>query len=447
MHSDGDFPYIGRYGNKTTRKNADFTSRDLFSKYQYEFGQPEYQKTMELSYKYYTSDRGSPGDIQVPYYHARSVDTNQELNYLFTGKVINLTNNFRLQGYAHSNYSTYNNVEGLVPVHSKFDNRAYGTEGQMRTVLGKKQVFTYGLGTRYDELVANDFPANKIRTTNHVFLLSETNLPLSEWDPLQSIYIVPSLRYDAPSDFGGRVSPKIGTVLNIGKDWKTSLKFNIGDSYRAPTFNDLYWPEDAWTVGNPDLKPESGTDWDAGVRFQFPVLSGLYLESTYFQNKMKNLIVWESGQKWRPENVEKSKTSGIESSISFTPVSKLLTISANHTYLRAINQSTDRTVKGNYLAYQPRNTVNATLELNYWITTFQYTYNFTSRRYTNAANTIWLDPYMLSSVILAFKPHYKQFGFNLSFQIKNLLNEEYQVIKEHPVPGREFRFTLGVDMK
>ena len=32
--------------------------------------------------------------------------------------------------------------------------------------------------------------------------------------------------------------------------------------------NELYWPPDAFALGNPDLKPERATNWDIGVHLR-----------------------------------------------------------------------------------------------------------------------------------------------------------------------------------
>jgi len=445
MASDGNFTYTDLYGNEAERQNSDFTSHDLFAKYRLEFGDPHYQRATELSYKYFTSERGSPGGIDVPYYEARSEETNQQVNYLLTGKVFNLVNDFRLQGYYHSSISTYDNEEGIVDVHSYFDNRAGGTEIQMHSVLSERQVLTYGVGGRYDWLNARDFPEIKTRNAYHLFLLSESNLEFKDGSFLKSIYIVPSLRYDGTSDFGDRLSPKTGAVLNFGELWQTTLKFNVGTNYRAPTFNDLYWPEDARTKGNPDLKPESGIDGDIGLRLQYPILNGFYLESTYFANSMEDLIIWqETAGLWKPENIQKSKTQGVETNISFSPFRKLITLIGNYTFLHAINQSDRRTLKGKFLIYRPRHTVNISLQINLGIATARYQFHYTSYRYVNPANTVWLDPCTKSDLVLAVKPQPGEIGMNVSFQIRNVFNEEYQVIKHHPTPGREYRLNLGV---
>jgi outer membrane cobalamin receptor len=63
---------------------------------------------------------------------------------------------------------------------------------------------------------------------------------------LTYISLIPALRFDSFSDFRNHLSPKIGSVVNVGREWQTSVKVNAGLNYRAPNFNELYWPEDPW---------------------------------------------------------------------------------------------------------------------------------------------------------------------------------------------------------
>src|SRR6266571_2399907 len=65
----------------------------------------------------------------------------------------------------------------------------------------------------------------------------------------------------------------------------TRIRGSAGTGFRAPTFNDLFFPD----FGNPDLQPERSMSWDAGVDqklWQGRIRLGL----TYFHNDFTNLI-------------------------------------------------------------------------------------------------------------------------------------------------------------
>jgi iron complex outermembrane receptor protein len=85
------------------------------------------------------------------------------------------------------------------------------------------------------------------------------------------------------------LSPKVSLVYNPYT--KTTLRASLGRSFRSPTVYEMYR---TWTSynkvyqGNPNLKPETITSWDAGIELR-PWL-GFKLGAVYFENIMKDLI-------------------------------------------------------------------------------------------------------------------------------------------------------------
>ncbi len=226
---------------------------------------------------------------------------------------------------------------------------------------------------------------------------------------------------------------------------------NAGLSYRAPTFNDLYWPEDAWTRGNPDLQPENGMDRDMGIRLQYPILNGLYVESTYYENYLSDLIIWqETAGLWMPENVQNARIRGLENSVKFSPLKEHITVQANYTWMDARNKSKKAPAENDkILVYRPKHTANFSFTARIDPFYFIYSYQFVSRRYTDATN-LWdnsLDPYVLSDISCGYTLPVKSVVLTLNGQLKNLFNKEYRVIKNMPVPGREWRVSITVEKK
>jgi len=444
LESKGDFKYIDPYGNEQTRKNAGINSEDVYLKFNMPIGDSLFNRQLDITYKYYSSERGAPGTVEDLYKYAKNWDKANQYNLTFTGKVFNLFNDFRLQIYRHDSWNRYFNNEVAVYTDSRFTVSMDGAEAQMKTILIPQASLTYGLGLRSDKMDNLQLETSHNRLSWYGFIVNESNFNLSR-GLVRSIFLVPSLRFDQTSNYGNKFSPKLGTVFNFGKYWQTSLKFNIGTSYRAPTFNDLYWPADAWTQGNPNLKPESGWDYDCGLRFQFPILNGLYWESTYFQNQMKGLIIWkEKNGIWSPENVNKAMIRGIENSLSFKPFKKFLEISGNYTFLDARNKTNERTVFNKRLVYRPKNTANVNLNCSLSVFTLSYQFSYTGLRYTTNDNTDYLPSYKTSDITLNYKPKTDSADLLLSLQIKNIFDERYEIVKNMPIPGRELRLALKI---
>ena len=47
----------------------------------------------------------------------------------------------------------------------------------------------------------------------------------------------------------------------------TSYSIHYTKLYEAPSFNDLYWPDDGFTVGNAALKAERGWSAELGAEY------------------------------------------------------------------------------------------------------------------------------------------------------------------------------------
>jgi outer membrane receptor for ferrienterochelin and colicins len=97
LSSDGNFTWINEEGMEEERKNNDIVSDDVFARMNWLVGDSLSQKDLDLSYKFYTSERGSPGTTELPYYSSRLWNTNQQFNASLSGKVFNFKNNLKLR--------------------------------------------------------------------------------------------------------------------------------------------------------------------------------------------------------------------------------------------------------------------------------------------------------------------------------------------------------------
>ena len=100
---------------------------------------------------------------------------------------------------------------------------------------------------------------------------------------------VAGFRVDGNQDFGREVSASwsLGYVQDWGSDgrWTTHVKGGYAEGFKAPTFNQLFFPG----FGNPDLDPEISSEYDGGASQHLGV-PWLSVEGTYFTRRTKNLI-------------------------------------------------------------------------------------------------------------------------------------------------------------
>lgn len=111
------------------------------------------------------------------------------------------------------------------------------------------------------------------------------------------------------------------------------LHASVGTGFKAPTLYQLYS-----SIGNADLQPEESIGYDAGIR-KFWLDDRLQLAFTGFYNRYENLIDYDFGAGGYI-NINEATTYGLESELRFD-VTPQWTLTANHTYLRAVDDETD----------------------------------------------------------------------------------------------------------
>jgi vitamin B12 transporter len=119
-----------------------------------------------------------------------------------------------------------------------------------------------------------------------------------------------NLRHDRNSQFGSRNTETFGYGYQIHPAWRLAASY--GTAFKAPTFNDLYFPNTPFVgVGNPGLQPEFARNREIAVHFR---QSGQRASLTYFHNNIENLIQWEetSPGSWfyTPMNVGEARIKG-----------------------------------------------------------------------------------------------------------------------------------------
>jgi len=118
-------------------------------------------------------------------------------------------------------------------------------------------------------------------------------------------------RHDDNSQFGGRDTGSFGYSYRISGPLR--IRAGAGTAFKAPTFNDLYFPDFApFFFSNPNLRPERSRSREAGVDYR----SGeRQLGVTVFQNDITDLItVFTDPATFvsNTQNLARVRTEGVE---------------------------------------------------------------------------------------------------------------------------------------
>jgi vitamin B12 transporter len=99
-----------------------------------------------------------------------------------------------------------------------------------------------------------------------------------------------SARSDRNSQFGTHGTGRVGIGYALSRALRLSAA--AGTAFRAPTFNDLYFPSQFGFSGNPSLKPERSRGLDAALRYQG---GSTTLGLSAFYNRIVDLIAVDPG--------------------------------------------------------------------------------------------------------------------------------------------------------
>jgi vitamin B12 transporter len=155
----------------------------------------------------------------------------------------------------------------------------------------------------------------------------------------ERLFITGGFRIEDNSVFGTTTTER-GSLAFLIKETGTRLRGSAGTGFRAPTFNDLFFPG----FGNPDLQPEESLSYDLGVDQKF-WKNRIRLGLTYFQTEFENLITCctplPTAPFGGPFNVGRARSAGIEFTAEMDVLPNLVA-SLNYTYTDTENLATDR---------------------------------------------------------------------------------------------------------
>ena len=261
--------------------------------------------------------------------------------------------------------------------------------------------------------------------------------------------------------FGDRWAPVIPAFFFDGllsEKGGLMFKASVSRNYRFPSLNDMYF----LPGGNPDLKSESGFDYDAGLSFSVGELGRYKIDGgvTWFDSYIDNWILWLPTTKgfFTPRNVKKVHSYGVEAKLNSTlRISKgwQLDINGSYSWTPSINRgdkisSADQSI-GKQLPYVPRHSASVTGRLSWNRWSFLYKWNFYSERYTMSSNDVnlsgTLPPYYMNNIALEKMLVFSPADLSLRLAVNNLFNEEYISVLSRPMPGINFEFYISITPK
>lgn len=236
-------------------------------------------------------------------------------------------------------------------------------------------------------------------------------------------------RSDDNEQFGRHNTWQTGAGWRFAEDYRLSARYGTG--FRAPTFNDLYYPGS----GNSKLKPEESKSSELMLDGQ---TAGVEWRLTGYRNDFEQMIQWapDSQGMWTPQNVGKARIEGVELEGEFDTGWLSHRVSAE--YKDPKDRITDK-----QLQLISRKGAKWVTEAQWQQFDGSLSWIYQGERYGNAANTTELGGYSVWNLAVGYKvtPALKVSG-----KINNLLDKEYQTAVGYPADERAYYITMDYSL-
>ncbi len=269
-------------------------------------------------------------------------------------------------------------------------------------------------------------------------LSSHAGFGLIQFNVFDRFFATAGVRHDYYNVFGDATTYRV-TGGYLIKETNTKIRSSYATGFRAPTVNELFWPD----FGNPDVQPEHSQSFDVGVD-QTLFADRVTISGGYFWNRYRDLIqtiqsaaicgAGSFGANYCPVNVASAKTQGWESMVNIVMVQeqpwvKRLELKGQYTLTLTRDLMTSGRLRrwpvnqaSLSLYYQPMDSVHTILD-----------FRFVGEQYNGAGDTQPVGSFDVVNLAV-------NYDFSDQFQayvrVDNLFDEEYEEILYYGTPGR-----------
>ncbi|MCE1195325.1 TonB-dependent receptor [bacterium] len=413
------YAYYDASGTRRIRSNAGLLQGGAGLSWKGQAGEGSLSASANLSAR----SLGVPGPLDMPTPEALQRDLDASFasryatDYFFSDSV----------GFDTSAYARFGVLEYRKEGGSEADlHRAAraGSDAKWSLLFGEASAANLGLSARYDRLDSTVVKGSSGGAPERLSLgaFAEPFLARGSWT------IAPALRWDWTSDFDSGLSAGLGATKALSD--RASMSFSATTSYRAPSFDDLYWPSAGGAEGDPALRPESGYSGEAGFRWKEGATSA---SAAVYLRYAKDVILWRQRDDgiWRPSNYGDALYPGLE--LEGRSQSGDWSFVGSYAFLYSyvlsgtLSLSDDKRVPG-----APVHSLSGSATYSSKGFSGGLKLSYKGLRYTTTDNRDYLPAVFLAGASLRWALGER---LSLFWNGDNLLNERYVSEKNYPMPG------------
>ncbi|MBD3232904.1 MAG: TonB-dependent receptor plug domain-containing protein [candidate division Zixibacteria bacterium] len=444
--SAGDFTYPDQLGQEQSRINNQRFSQNYFAK-----AKLPWEDSPEISFQYFHSEKGSPGPLlQVD--STASIENRKMLASVRYNRELSSSLSMELSSDGTLMRDNYSSTATYI----KYDTEARERKWQSSLSIRNDKPFFMEAEAEY---TYDDFQSENRRTGEYdISPVLRRSLKLSLLNGIERRLWESTVPTQISLQLGGKLhlnsrqksfrTYNWDATVSASKFLSLSAAIYGGTTFRLPDYYSLFFKENIYALGNPELKPERGNL--IGVRFRtfndelIPITAGY----AYTHNEIEDIIVWKQrfDGKYMPTNFEKAVLKTGSFDVSIGSKSDPIHIKFQHNRYHPINKSSLRLYQDKYLLFRPLYTADLNIDFGNDKIRFRLEHQWVGKRYIRMENTAYLDPYQLTSLSVNYKFNIKRLQFALRGGIENLNDEYYEIVERYPSPGRSYSFGINLSI-
>lgn len=450
--ADGVYAFKLKNGVKTInerRNNSDIETWRGEINLDYQFSDKQILKWKTYGF---TSHRGLPGAViyDNTYSAERLVDKNVFTQLFYENQ---FSQRIKLKAAAKWNYSWSRYSD--IPASGYKEDTYRQNETYLTATLWTNPL--QGLNLSFAQDYAHNHlsmtlpkAANPTRNSLWTALAANYQIgPFSVNASLLATNIYESVKQGNASNGFHRLSPAFSMQWRCLQDFR--LRFGYKDIFRTPTLNELYYTG----IGNRHLNPEKSRMWNLGTTYSHTFNRTLQLSLTadgYFGNITDKIIAVPKMFYWQMMNAGKVRQLGLDVSANIEKRwgnDWSVSTTGSYSYLSATDRTDPSELSyGDQIAYTPHHSGSANILIHSPWLDFGYNVLLMGERYTLGYNIPHnrMSGFTDHSITLSREFNINKQQLRVQFDVRNLGNKNYEVVRFYPMPGTNWRLSVSWEL-